>query len=1357
MQAEELMVLVDQARRGNSQAFIDIMASAQRDLRVFIGTFACSAILAERVFSETISDARRQLIDCPATPAIFTWLRQLAAAQLATRLDEERRSAQSSGDQLSEVLAAASEASLQAQAVPSNSAGQSVGVRYTELAESSQQLISSRYTDGLFGQALCAATGMDQAALAGVLFAVRRALDWKASLGVVAFSPALPVLVEGYLSGRLGEAERAALAEEVGRSEGIAALFILQVRIDRLLHALFGPLTRDLVQQVVARLGAGHESSRLMMGPPPTALAPATPDSPGGGRRMPGRSEVRRHSGVRSQSPSSAIHNKPHSSSIHNPRQPARAPAPAPAPAAVANMRRSGQQRIASAAALPLPAAEDDAPPASRTPLYLALGALAVGLIAIVAIWAGSSAHRATIASGPPGPSAPAVGSAFAHIERAIGEAVLIQDGKRRGASVGDQVAAGAGAQTAAGAVLSLQLEQNQLHLTLSGDSQIDQLTEGARPRVLLDHGRLDIAAVERTTASQGIEVVGSLARVVLEPGKSVVTAGPGRVRLEVTEGSGELARADGGAALRLHAGQSASLTAHSDPVLDGSTLFVRGIAFGGGAVSIGGNPFLAKGDALLAGLSLAPGMSSAPPGAISGPHLDFDLKAMLDSGLTSAESRVHFTQVLPNGTFDVQLWIANEKGVGATPTRISLQGEDIPLATIEDGSATWRALGPYRTMVAKRSLDVQVDGLGQSRLCGVAFFAVGHPSGGVPPLVTLASPLSGSEVVGEVALLARVVGASEVTRVAFLNGDQVIAQVTSEPYRAVWQDPPPGKAELRVQVTDGSGATVLSAPTIFTVKDSLAPGLIRREIFNNIGGGSVSDLTGNAAYPDHPSTVTYDAAFFFPENQVPNYGTRMRGYLHPPATGEYQFWIAGDDNCELWLSSDQSSAHKRLIARVATYTGFQDWTHEAGQRSDPVTLQGGQLYYIEALHKQGQGGAHLAVGWRLPDGTLERPIPGRRLSILASPAGAAPVAEATTPTPVLAATPAATPPAAPAPASAPVPVPVATPVPVPIAVTPRFVYGIKLGGGNAVTIDGNKWVAQGQAETAGLVVKNGRATSLAMEPKPAVDAGMRAMLANGITASGGPLELVLHLPNGTYQVYAWYMETTLASARSFDLEINGELLPGLGGLAVGSWSRYGPCEVGVRNAVLDIVAKAKKGAPLLMGVAVFATFDPAALARAFPAGAVRVLPCAISCADYDLGGEGVGYHDTDDRNEGGKYRKDGVDIDDKPGGGYMVGWVHPGEWMNYTVLAAKTGNYTLALRAGSPHNGASVHIEIDGVNVTGKMDILNTGDYKKFAEVVKNGIAVTQGVHVVRLVADKPGANRNDLCNYDNITFTAE
>lgn len=40
-----------------------------------------------------------------------------------------------------------------------------------------------------------------------------------------------------------------------------------------------------------------------------------------------------------------------------------------------------------------------------------------------------------------------------------------------------------------------------------------------------------------------------------------------------------------------------------------------------------------------------------------------------------------------------------------------------------------------------------------------------------------------------------------------------------------------------------------------------------------------------------------------------------------------------------------------------------------------------GSRYYIEALHKEASGGDHLAVGWQLPNGTMERPIPGNRLA----------------------------------------------------------------------------------------------------------------------------------------------------------------------------------------------------------------------------------------------------------------------------------------------------------------------------------------------------------------------------------------
>jgi hypothetical protein len=43
--------------------------------------------------------------------------------------------------------------------------------------------------------------------------------------------------------------------------------------------------------------------------------------------------------------------------------------------------------------------------------------------------------------------------------------------------------------------------------------------------------------------------------------------------------------------------------------------------------------------------------------------------------------------------------------------------------------------------------------------------------------------------------------------------------------------------------------------------------------------------------------------------------------------------------------------------------------------------LEAGKRYAIEALHKEGGGNDNLAVGWQLPDGTQERPIPGNRLA----------------------------------------------------------------------------------------------------------------------------------------------------------------------------------------------------------------------------------------------------------------------------------------------------------------------------------------------------------------------------------------
>src|SRR5438093_13559097 len=60
-----------------------------------------------------------------------------------------------------------------------------------------------------------------------------------------------------------------------------------------------------------------------------------------------------------------------------------------------------------------------------------------------------------------------------------------------------------------------------------------------------------------------------------------------------------------------------------------------------------------------------------------------------------------------------------------------------------------------------------------------------------------------------------------------------------------------------------------------------------------------------------------------------------------------------------------------------------------------------------------------------------------------------------------------------------------------------------------------------------------------------------------------------------------------------------------------------------------------------------------------------------IEAEYFDLGGEGVGYHDTTTANLGGVLRAgEGVDLAATldTGGGFCVNNTAPGEWLDYTV-----------------------------------------------------------------------------------------
>jgi YD repeat-containing protein len=144
------------------------------------------------------------------------------------------------------------------------------------------------------------------------------------------------------------------------------------------------------------------------------------------------------------------------------------------------------------------------------------------------------------------------------------------------------------------------------------------------------------------------------------------------------------------------------------------------------------------------------------------------------------------------------------------------------------------------------------------------------------------------------------------------------------------------------------------------------------QERWNNIEGDDVEDLTVSAAYPNRPDSRTALGSFEIASNSGNNYGTRVRGYLEPTVSGLYTFWIASNNEGELYLSSDANAANKVRIARVDNHivpVGVRAWDMYSEQKSVQIQLEAGQRYYIETLQKENNSNDHLSVAWQRAGG----------------------------------------------------------------------------------------------------------------------------------------------------------------------------------------------------------------------------------------------------------------------------------------------------------------------------------------------------------------------------------------------------
>lgn len=142
-------------------------------------------------------------------------------------------------------------------------------------------------------------------------------------------------------------------------------------------------------------------------------------------------------------------------------------------------------------------------------------------------------------------------------------------------------------------------------------------------------------------------------------------------------------------------------------------------------------------------------------------------------------------------------------------------------------------------------------------------------------------------------------------------------------------------------------------------------------------------------------------------------------------------------------------------------------------------------------------------------------------------------------------------------------------------------------------------------------------------------------------------------------------------------------------------------------------------------------------------AGAPGVIPGTIEAEHFDKGTSGTAYHDTTPQNEGENYREaTQVDIEKRPdaSNGHGVGWTRAGEWLIYTVEVKLAGTYTLEIPVASNKKGGTFHLEFNGKDVTGPIEVPDTGGWQKLQMIKKEGVRLEAGTFAMKAVMDTEG-----------------
>ncbi|MDR2701442.1 MAG: family 43 glycosylhydrolase [Spirochaetaceae bacterium] len=130
-----------------------------------------------------------------------------------------------------------------------------------------------------------------------------------------------------------------------------------------------------------------------------------------------------------------------------------------------------------------------------------------------------------------------------------------------------------------------------------------------------------------------------------------------------------------------------------------------------------------------------------------------------------------------------------------------------------------------------------------------------------------------------------------------------------------------------------------------------------------------------------------------------------------------------------------------------------------------------------------------------------------------------------------------------------------------------------------------------------------------------------------------------------------------------------------------------------------------------------------------------------LEAEDFDLGGEGVAYHDTSGRNNGFySYRTDNpadttapvVDIE-SGGGRINICWTQGGEWVKYTLNITETGTYSVKANMASNNSSGSIYLTFNDIDQYPTMSV-TTSAWNVYTTATVEGVRLEAGTTVMTM-----------------------